>query len=140
MTKFFLIVSAIFFAKALLAQTLSPIVVAGSIVNAWTQGSVRSTEKPFDLAIQGKGFFVLQQSNGEHAFSRYGEMSLNSEGFLVHSASQNTVLGYCGANLEPINLSRFAQNTDGSVVKSFTTKLDGTIAALYANVTLHKTC
>jgi hypothetical protein len=140
LTKFILIVSTIFFTKTLQGQTLSPIVAAGSIVNAWTQGSVRSTEKPFDLAIQGKGFFVLQQSNGEHAFSRYGEMSLNSEGFLVHSASQNIVLGYCGANLESINLSRFAQDTDGSVVKSFTTELDGTIVAFYANGTVHKTC
>ncbi len=132
--------STIFFTKTLQGQALSPIVAAGSIVNAWTQGSVRSTEKPFDLSIQGKGFFVLQQLNGEHAFSRYGEMSLNSEGFLVHSASQNIVLGYCGANLEPINLSRFAQNTDGSVVKSFTTEIDGTIAAHYTNGTVHKTC
>jgi len=64
-----------------MAQHLSPIVAAGSIVNAWTQGSVRSTEKPFDLSIQGKGFFVLKQSDGEHVFSRYGEMSLNSEDF-----------------------------------------------------------
>jgi hypothetical protein len=140
LTKFFLIVPALFFSKALLAQSPSAIVAAGSVVNSWTQGSIRSTEKPFDLSIQGKGFFVLKQSNGEHVFSRYGEMSLNSEGFLVHSASQSSVLGYCGANLEPIDLSRFAKDSDGSIVKSFTTELDGTIVALYENGTEHKIC
>ena len=132
--------TAIFFPKTLLAEAVSPIVVAGSIINAWTQGSIRSTAKPFDVAIQGKGFFVLKQSNGEHVFSRYGEMGLNSEGFLVHSASKNIVLGYCGADLEPIDLSRFAKDTGGSVVKSFTTELDGTIMASYENGSEHKTC
>lgn len=131
---------AIFFPKTIKAETIQPIVAAGSIINAWTQGSVRSTKKPFDLAIQGKGFFVLKQSNDQYAFSRYGEISLNSQGFLVQSASQNIVIGYCGPNLEPIDLSRFEKDTDGSVVTSFSTELDGTITARYENGTEHKTC
>jgi len=76
----------------------------------FTQGSVSSTGVPTDVAIQGTGFFVVQDSNGVVNYTRAGDFSeLNS--YLVTSSGQQ-VLGYpatngvvnTGAGIAPIQL------------------------------------
>lgn len=106
-------------------------VVAGAAVNYWTQGGLRVTDKPFDLGIQGNGFFVLRLPNGDQGFSRCGEMSLDADGFLVHSLTKGRVLGNCDGEVVPINIGQFAYEADGSVAKSFRVELDGVITAAY---------
>ena len=140
MIKFLSVPFLFFFSNLLLAETTPAPVVAGSIVNTWTQAGLRVTDKPFDLGIQGNGFFVLQLPNGLEAFSRYGEMSLNSDGFLVHGASEGKILGYCGGEIEPINLSRFTHDRDGSTAQTFKIELSGSIMAFYENGYAHETC
>jgi len=135
----FLIAFGFLFSTHLLAETPST-VMTGAIVNTWTQATLRVTEKPFDLAIQGNGFFVLQLPNGEQIFSRYGEMSLTADGYLVHSFSQGKVLGFCGGEFQPINLSQFARGDKRTVVKSFKTELDGKIMAFYEGGYARQTC
>lgn len=127
-------------ANTLLAQNTSEIVIAGAIVNTWTQAGLRVTEKPFDLGIQGNGFFALQTENGERVFSRYGEASLNPDGFLVHSASNAKILGYCAGELTAIDLSQFAVSSNESEIKSFRVEQNGTITAIYSNGTSSSTC
>ena len=48
----------------------------------FTQGSVSFTENELDLAVNGNGFFVLQQ-NGEQFYSRAGAFGLDQEGYIV---------------------------------------------------------
>lgn len=50
-----------------------------------TQGSIVQTENPFDMAIQGHGFFQILMPNGDIAYSRNGEFQLDSQGMLVTS-------------------------------------------------------
>ncbi len=51
-----------------------------------SQGSFTSTEKEFDLAIDGEGFFVV--SDGvSNLFSRAGTFDVDSEGYLVDPAT-----------------------------------------------------
>ena len=134
------LLSLAFCSAAALAET-SPPIVAGSIVNAWTQAGLRVTDKPFDLAIQGNGFFALRLPSGEEAFSRYGEMSLDSRGILLHTPTKGQVLGYCDGEIGPIDLSRFARDVaDGSIAKSFRIELNGTITAAYENGYTRETC
>jgi flagellar basal-body rod protein FlgF len=45
-------------------------------------GAIQTTGNPFDMAIEGEGFFVVQTPNGER-YTRNGAFSLNSEGMLV---------------------------------------------------------
>ena len=47
------------------------------------QGSLKSTDNAFDLAIQGKGYFQVQLPNGETAYTRDGTFQVNEAGALV---------------------------------------------------------
>ncbi|HTZ95467.1 MAG TPA: flagellar hook protein FlgE [Terriglobales bacterium] len=68
----------------------------GSMPSMFTQGSVSSTGVPTDVAIQGDGFFVLQQ-DGVTSYSRAGNFSVDKNNFLVSSSGQD-VLGYPATN------------------------------------------
>jgi flagellar basal-body rod protein FlgG len=48
------------------------------------QGNLSSTDNPFDLAIQGRGFFMVEMPDGEPAYSRDGTFQLNAEGLIVN--------------------------------------------------------
>lgn len=47
------------------------------------QGNLTSTDNPFDLAIQGKGFFQITLPNGDTAYTRDGTFQLNENGEIV---------------------------------------------------------
>lgn len=49
----------------------------------FSQGAVNQTENPFDLAIQGDGFFKIQSSDGDISYSRNGSFCLNNQSYLV---------------------------------------------------------
>jgi flagellar basal-body rod protein FlgG len=47
------------------------------------QGNLTATDNPFDLAIQGKGFFQVEMPDGSIAYTRDGTFQLNAEGQMV---------------------------------------------------------
>ncbi|HEB84447.1 MAG TPA: flagellar hook-basal body complex protein [Bacteroidetes bacterium] len=59
-------------------------VKVGSIDNQFSQGILESTGFATDLAIEGKGFFVLRRGNHTY-YSRAGNFALDAEGRLVGS-------------------------------------------------------
>jgi len=59
----------------------------------FTQGTVEVSSNPSDLAIQGDGFFIVENSNGERLYTRNGIFKTNSENQLV-TQSGNRVLGF----------------------------------------------
>ncbi|MBN2309312.1 MAG: flagellar hook protein FlgE [Candidatus Hydrogenedentes bacterium] len=61
----------------------------------FSQGSLQTTGFESDLAIQGRGFFVLASVDGNaYFYSRDGSFSLNSEGELIDPATGLYVQGY----------------------------------------------
>src|SRR5579885_723830 len=68
----------------------------GSITSQFTQGNIDSTGVPTDAAIQGDGFFVVQ-NQGVTEYTRAGNFSLDSNGKLVTSGGAQ-VLGYPAVN------------------------------------------
>jgi flagellar hook protein FlgE len=52
----------------------------------FTQGSIQTTNGPLDAAIQGNGFFVVQNSEGATSYTRDGTFSIDSAGNLVTSS------------------------------------------------------
>lgn len=48
-----------------------------------TQGNLTTTDNPFDLAIQGKGFFQVEMPDGTTGYTRDGTFQLNAEGQIV---------------------------------------------------------
>lgn len=49
----------------------------------FSQGALTSTENPFDLAIEGDGFFKIQNSDGKISYTRNGSFTRNSDDYLV---------------------------------------------------------
>ncbi len=47
------------------------------------QGAFETTNNPFDLAIEGKGFFSVTDPNGGSLYSRAGNFGVNAQGQLV---------------------------------------------------------
>ena len=51
----------------------------------FTQGNFSQTNNPFDLVIQGKGFFQVRKPDGQLAYTRAGSFHLDRDGNLVTS-------------------------------------------------------
>jgi len=49
----------------------------------FTQGSFTATQNPFDLVIQGRGFFQVRLASGEIAYTRAGSFHLDRDGNIV---------------------------------------------------------
>ena len=50
----------------------------------WTQGSLENTASPTDLAINGKGFFMVQDDSGANYYTRAGQFYLDDAGDMVN--------------------------------------------------------
>lgn len=49
------------------------------------QGAIENTGNPLDLAVEGNGFFVVQQPDGTAAYTRSGTLKTDGQGRLVTS-------------------------------------------------------
>jgi len=54
-----------------------------------SQGSITTTSQPYDAAIQGNGYFVLQTPAGQQAFTRAGNFTVNATGQLLTQSGDN---------------------------------------------------
>jgi flagellar basal-body rod protein FlgG len=54
-----------------------------AIYRITTQGDLQSTGNPYDVAVQGPGYFSVQQADGTTAYTRAGNFSLSPQGQLV---------------------------------------------------------
>jgi len=50
----------------------------------WTQGSLENSTSATDLGINGKGFFMVQDTSGSNFYTRAGNFTFDKEGFLVN--------------------------------------------------------
>jgi flagellar basal-body rod protein FlgG len=82
----------------------------------FTQGSLQQTGNSFDIAIQGNGFFQVEQPDGTLAYTRDGAFQLDNQGNMV------TASGYLLA--DNINIPQDAL--------SITIGKDGTVSVLQA--------
>jgi flagellar basal-body rod protein FlgG len=76
------------------------------------QGSLRQTERPFDLAVDGDGFFSVQLPDGRIAYTRDGEFRRDAAGTLVSASGYPLVWD----GTLPVDASDFHVNPDGSVM------------------------
>lgn len=54
-----------------------------NIGKTFTQGDLKKTDVPLDVAIQGQGFFEVTLPDGSQAYTRSGHFVVNRDGFLV---------------------------------------------------------
>lgn len=58
-------------------------VKAGTVYRITGQGELRETGSPLDIAVQGRGYFVITTPNGESAYTRAGAFALSGDGEIV---------------------------------------------------------
>jgi len=51
---------------------------------SWSQGSIENTSNSTDMAINGKGFFMVEDATGSTYYTRAGEFSFDKDGYLVN--------------------------------------------------------
>lgn len=56
-----------------------------SVEKLFNHGSTRITERPFDLQIEGEGFFRIQKDDGSIGYTRSGNFQIDNTGRLVTS-------------------------------------------------------
>jgi flagellar basal-body rod protein FlgG len=78
-----------------------------------TQGALRMTDEPLDLALDGDGFFAVSTANGVR-YTRDGQFRVDPSGKLV-TAVGDTVLGTNGRPIEIGAGAKPAVGTDGAV-------------------------
>lgn len=66
-----------------IGQALGSGVQMTGVARIDTQGPLNNTDRPYDLAIQGDGFFQVVRPDGTTAYTRAGNFQVSSEGQLV---------------------------------------------------------
>ncbi len=80
----------------------------------FTQGTLKQTENPFDMALENEGFFSIKTNNGER-YTRNGSFILGKEGYLLTKEGYQ-VLGENG----PIQIkaNNFTIDEEGNVFQN----------------------
>jgi len=77
-------------------------------------GAFIITERDLDIAMQGKGWFAVQDANGNEAYSRAGNLQLSPTGVL-QTASGLPVIGEQGVIQLPLPLQKMEIANDGTI-------------------------
>jgi flagellar hook protein FlgE len=110
--------------------------------NISEQGDLTAATEVTDLAVLGKGFFLVEDASGEKFLTRAGSFRQDAEGNLVNAAGF-TLLGYStesGAtsadgldSLTPINVVSNDLTATPSTTATFSANLDSTVAIATGN-------
>ena len=63
------------------ANSIGAGVRLASVDQLFTQGNIGFTDSKLDLAINGQGFFIMEE-NGSKVFSRSGQFSADRDGYI----------------------------------------------------------
>jgi len=79
-------------------------VQVGAVAQQFTQGNTTDTGNNLDVAINGNGFFKIQQPDGSFAYTRAGNFKLDDKGNVITN-NGGKVMGY---PMDPITQTRTA--------------------------------
>ena len=68
-------------------------VTVAAVAEQFTQGNITATGNPLDMAINGGGFFQVQDSTGQTNYTRNGQFKLDRNGYVVTNGGDK-LLGY----------------------------------------------
>jgi len=98
------------------------VIPAATAAINFQQGELRPSGNSMDTALEGSGFFTVQLSNGQQAYTRDGQFRLNSQQQLVTNTG-NPVLGDAGPiqfdpnSSDPVTISATGEVSQGSEQK-----------------------
>ena len=73
------------------ANSIGAGVRLASVDQLFTQGNIGFTDSKLDMAINGQGFFILED-NGNRVYSRSGQFQADRDGFIVNSNDQKMIV------------------------------------------------
>lgn len=127
-------------------QNIHPDVLNAIENGEWIQQGIVASRPAFDLAIQGKGFFVLTDGH-QNYFSRHGEFMLDADGYVRQKITNFKLMYFNDSKLIPIRpyLSKpfqDSQSADSSVQKielisQISVDLDGNFSVKYTDQSLY---
>ncbi len=82
-----------------------------AVYRVTSQGDMQSTSNPYDLAVQGQGFFRITQPDGTDAYTRAGNFALSPEGQIVTDKGYTVAPGIA----IPANALTVSVNAQGQV-------------------------
>jgi len=88
-----------------------------------TQGTLDTTGNTLDLAIEGSGYFQVQQPDGSTAYTRAGNFKLNADGIVVNSDG----LPMIPQITVPDGASAVSVGTDGTVSATLPGQTNSTV-------------
>jgi len=97
-------------------------VEVNEVYTIYEQGSLMRTENPFDVALDGKGFFAVMTERGER-YTRNGAFTLNKDGILV-THNGLPVLGQNG--IIKLQKNNFTINERGEILVNAALSLEPT--------------
>ncbi|MDR2688990.1 MAG: flagellar basal-body rod protein FlgF [Azoarcus sp.] len=89
-------------------------VVDASVATDFTPGPIKFSGRPYDVAIQGKGWLALRMADGTEAYTRDGSLELSPNGVL-QSHSGLPVLDEGGAPITVPPDTEIAIGDDGTI-------------------------
>ena len=95
----------------------------GAITSRFTQGNLTQTDEPFDLAIEGDGFFAVKTPNGETAYTRNGSLlfAIASDGLALTNSEGYPLLDTTGTPIVlpgDTDVSKISIDVDGKVIEA----------------------
>lgn len=104
-----------------------------NIAQQHTQGNITFTDNSLDMAISGKGFFILDD-NGAQVYSRAGAFGLDRQGFISTSTGKRLIafgadnLGNITGAAQALQVNNSNINPNPSTALTLTLNLDATQA------------
>jgi flagellar hook protein FlgE len=87
------------------------------VAKDFVQGKLSATNNPLDVAINGEGFFKIND-NGSYTYSRNGQLHLDKNGYLVSNTNLN-VRGYTSPVIDATTGNITGFNTEGDIQVNF---------------------
>jgi flagellar basal-body rod protein FlgF len=88
-------------------------VVDASVSDDFSTGPLQHTNRPLDMAVQGKGWFAVQMPDGTEGYTRNGNFEINANGIL-QTRTGLPVIGSGGPVTLPPDVE-VAVGTDGTI-------------------------
>ncbi len=80
----------------------------------FADGSIKSTGRDMDIAIDGDGWFAVQAEDGGEAYTRSGSLSFDATGLLRNDRG-NPIMGDAGPIVLPLPIEKVEISKDGII-------------------------
>jgi flagellar hook protein FlgE len=106
-----------------------------SIDQNFSSGAIQQTGSALDAAVNGQGFFAVKSPlSGQMQFTRNGNFSMDSSGFIVDTLGNRVqLLPATGTSTTPADGQIPLTNSAGSAYASVAVQSDGSVTAAYAD-------